>query len=337
MPAFVFFPPTASSFKNNFERGALYGYGHWQPVEPLLFIAGLSYDWLKYPQNFRAPPLAGGESHKERLSPKVGIIWTPARNTTVRSAYAESLGGVSFDQSFQLEPSQIAGFQQTFRSLIPESVSGAISAQRYKTAGVALDQKLPTRTYLGISAEWNRADAKQTVGAYDFVFPNPATLSSVGEQLAFEEKALRLTLNQLLSDEWSLGAQYRLSHADLEDTFPGIPATVPATGGFLRHQHVKATLQQLNLFALYNHPSGFFGQAQGVWNAQDNSGYSPAEPGDEFWQCHVFAGYRFWRRHAEVSVGVLNLTDRDYHLNPLTLYSELPRRRTAVVSLKFNF
>jgi hypothetical protein len=34
---------------------------------------------------------------------------------------------------------------------------------------------------------------------------------------------------------------------------------------------------------------------------------------------------------------LLNLTDRDYHLNPLNLYSELPRERTLAASFKFNF
>jgi hypothetical protein len=36
-------------------------------------------------------------------------------------------------------------------------------------------------------------------------------------------------------------------------------------------------------------------------------------------------------------VGVLNITDQDYRLNPLTLYNELPRERTFVASLKFFF
>jgi len=36
-------------------------------------------------------------------------------------------------------------------------------------------------------------------------------------------------------------------------------------------------------------------------------------------------------------LGVLNLADRDYHLNPLTLYNDLPRERTLVASLKFYF
>jgi len=36
-------------------------------------------------------------------------------------------------------------------------------------------------------------------------------------------------------------------------------------------------------------------------------------------------------------LGLLNLTDRDYHLNPLTLYQELPRHRTLAVQLQINF
>ena len=51
----------------------------------------------------------------------------------------------------------------------------------------------------------------------------------------------------------------------------------------------------------------------------------------------MFAGYRFWQRHAEARIGVLNITDEDYRLNPLTLYSELPRERTFYASFRFYF
>ena len=50
----------------------------------------------------------------------------------------------------------------------------------------------------------------------------------------------------------------------------------------------------------------------------------------------VFGG-RFARRMAEIRLGILNLTDRDYQLNPLNLYSELPRQRAFSASLKLNF
>src|SRR5207245_1683078 len=100
--------------------------------------------------------------------------------------YTRSLSGVSFDQSFQLEPSQIAGFGQTFRSLIPESISGALSAQRFETYGIALDQKFPTRTYVGVSAELLRSRGTQAVGTYEFLFPGLETgVSTTTQSLKF--------------------------------------------------------------------------------------------------------------------------------------------------------
>lgn len=46
-----------------------------------------------------------------------------------------------------------------------------------------------------------------------------------------------------------------------------------------------------------------------------------------------------WARLAELqfSVGLLNITDQDYRLNPLNLRSELPRERTFVARLRFDF
>ena len=38
-----------------------------------------------------------------------------------------------------------------------------------------------------------------------------------------------------------------------------------------------------------------------------------------------------------MQVGVLNFTDQNYQLNPLNLYTELPRQRTFAVNFQFNF
>lgn len=331
------FPAAKTTASTDFQRIAIYGYGHWRPVDPLLLIAGVTYDRVHYPENFRNAPVSNSEARRDRVSPKVGVIWTPLRNTTLRGAYTRSLGGVTFDQSFQLEPSQIAGFNQTFRSLIPESVAGALTAQRFETFGLALDQKFPTRTYIGVSAELLRSDSSQQIGTYEFdLIAPPQVPGSRTERLKFEEKSLTVTINQLLSDEWSLGAQYRLTHAAFDHNFPGISAN-DVDFAFVPEGHEKATLHQLRLFTIFNHPSGFFSQAYAIWSGQSNKGYSPDRPGDDFWQFNAFIGYRFPRRFAEVSVGLLNITDRDYRLNPLTMYTELPRERTAVVALKLNF
>ena len=103
------------------------------------------------------------------------------------------------------------------------------------------------------------------------------------------------------------------------------------------NQDVSATLHQIWLYAIVQHPSGFFAQFDTVWSQQSNRGYTPDIPGDDFWQFNLWGGYRFLQRRGEVRLGLVNISDRDYKLNPLTLYNELPRQRALVVSLKLDF
>ncbi len=333
-----FFAPT-QHVRSDFARLNAYGYYHLQPIEPLTLIAGVSYDHLTYPVNFRYAPLASGEESAGQWSPKLGLIWTPWRNTTLRAAYTQSRGGVAYDQSFQLEPTQVAGFNQAWRSIIPEAVTGANSAPRFEVLGAALDHRFDTGTYLGVNLEWLRSGVHRTVGVYNddstnFVNPIPFVFPAGARQhFDYDERSFTLALNQLVDREWSFGARYRLSHAELQESFPDLVG-VP---GFAARHRREALLHQLQLDAIYTHPSGGFGQAQGVWTAQDNDGYTPARPGDDFWQFNVWVGYRFPRRWAEVRVGLLNVADQDYRLNPLSLTTLMPRERTFVAGLKFNF
>jgi outer membrane receptor protein involved in Fe transport len=148
---------------------------------------------------------------------------------------------------------------------------------------------------------------------------------------------LAFSLNQLIGRDLSLGARYRLIDADLVDNFPTVPHDNIALDNFNPKTDVESVLHQLSLDALYNHPKGLFARFQALWNLQNNHGYEPERPGDDFWQFNVYAGYRFPGRKAQVMLGLLNLTDRDYRLEPLTLYQELPRERTLVVQLQLDF
>jgi len=342
-------PETNTAAKGDLQRISLYAYDTWKIVDPLLVTVGLSYDRLYYPQNFRFPPLSGGQESNDQLSPKVGVIWTPLKGTTLRGAYSRSLGGVSFDQSFQLEPSQVGGFNQAYRSLVPESVGGSIASPYFETFGLAWDQKFPSGTYFGVQAELLTSEADQRLGTFDVSLvevPVPGTDPNLGiteiiqqytpsltrQHLKFYERNLTLTLNQLISDEWSLGARYRLSDANLR-----VDLDIPTSVAPGARQDLEATLHQVDLFALFNHRCGFFSQFDALWTQQSNRHYTPDIPGDDFWQFNVFFGYRFPRRFAEIRVGVLNLTDQNYKLNPLNLHSDLPRDRTFLASLKFSF
>ncbi len=51
----------------------------------------------------------------------------------------------------------------------------------------------------------------------------------------------------------------------------------------------------------------------------------------------VSLGANFNHPSVELTLGVLNLFDTDYRLNPLNVHSELPRGRTLVASLRLNF
>ena len=66
-----------------------------------------------------------------------------------------------------------------------------------------------------------------------------------------------MTLNQLVRDKWSFGAQYRLRNADLDQAFTDVTSVAPFSG-FVPSSHQTATLHQLYLFGKFNHPSGFF-------------------------------------------------------------------------------
>ena len=327
--------PISQQAKVDFERLTAYGYYNWQIFDPLLLSAGVAYDYLRFPVNYRTVPISSGQDSEDQVSPKAGLIYTPWRDSHVRFAYTRSLGGVSFDQSVRLEPSQVAGFNQAFRSLIPESVAGSTSGARDTTYGLALEQNFKTGTYLGVELGLLESDVHQTIGAADLKFvPWPVTSASgTPQNLDYREKDLVVTVNQLLGDCWSLGARYQLSRAELGVVYPEIPDSVTSAN---RIQN-DATLQQLSLFTLFNHPSGFFARGEAVWYSQDNQGYQPALPGDDFWQFNLSAGWRFAHRRAQVQVGVLNLTGQDYRLNPLNLYPDLPRQRTFVASLLFNF
>jgi len=316
---------------------SVYGYHHWSLHRTLLLVGGVSYDHLEFPRNYRFAPLRRGEDENDQISPKGGIIWTPLKGSTVRAGYTRSLGGVSFDQSFRLEPTQVAGFNQAFRSLIPESIAAANANADFETYGLSIEQKFPTATYVGLSLESLNSEVRRTVGIFQTINLPPAARGSARERLDYEERTLVFTLNQLLGDEWALGTRYQLSRAHLDDRYTSITGPASSSTGFGRHMETDGLLHELSLSAIYNHPSGFFARGEAVWRSQDNDGYTPHRAGDDFWQLHIFAGYRFWRRHAEIQIGLLNATDQDYRLNALNLYYEAPRERTFAARLQFNF
>lgn len=318
-------------------RFNVYGYYQWQVTDPLRLTAGVSYDRVEYPLNTDFPPLSPETGTSESIAPKVGLLYEPGRNTWIRAMYSRSLGGLFFDNSVRLEPTQIGGFNQTFRSLIPESVAGLVPGTEFDVYGLGFDHVFSTRTYLGVAGEILKSDGDRLIGALtnSGFLPIPDTPVNTPQSLDFEERTFSINLNQLIGTQWAVGVRYRISRAEMNAEFPEIP--VSAAGVDELNQDVRSLLQHVNLYLIWNHPSGWFCRWESHWYDQNNEGYNPERTVDSFWQQHFFAGYRFPRRRAEIQLGIMNITSQDYRLNPLNLYPSLPRERTFTARLKFNF
>lgn len=340
----VFVPPASfvpqafnQGISANLSRANIYGYYDYQPFKKLVLTAGLSYDHLDYPRNDEIPPVTSQQLNKDQISPKVGFRWQPLEKTTIRGAWTRSLGGLFYDSSVRLEPTEIAGFNQAFRSMLPESVVGLVPGSRFETFDIAVDQEFPTRTYFTAVAQLMKSSGEQGQGYLFHSGPGSTFAGELDDRFDYSARSLTLIANQLVCDEFALGASYTIESARLTDQVPFVPGGLSPGFSPSANSTVKGVLQQAHFYGLYSHPCGFFGKAELVWSAQSNSGYSVNLPGDDFVQVNAFAGYRLPHRRAQFQIGVLNINNRDYQLNPLNLYTELPRQRTMIAEVKFEF
>jgi len=323
--------PTRSATDPELERVSVYAYDQWNVVRGVWLSAGVSYDHLTQPRNFRTAPLTEGTESIDRVLPKLGMTVTPWKGGTLRGAWARSLGGVSFDQSFRLEPVQVAGFSQVYRGLIPEALAGSVAGQEMEMLSVAWDQVFPTRTWLTLSAERLTSEASRDIGGFVYGQGGLEDVTTFRQELEFAENSLALVVGQLVGRDLALTLRYRVAEAELDATHPGLSVG----DDFVRDE--RSVLQQLTLGARYQHPTGFFSSWESVWTHQSNHRDAAWMAGDDFWRHDVWVGWRFLRRKAEVAVGVLNLTDEDYRLYPLNYFGETYRERTAAVTGRFAF
>jgi tetratricopeptide (TPR) repeat protein len=345
--AFNLTDPAPQQSSTPFDRETAYAYYFWQVLDPLQLVGGVAYDRIGFPRNHRFAPIADESHVAEDVLPKAGFQWFPATNTAVRFAFTRSLSGASFDQSFRLEPVQLAGFNQAYRSIIPETLTGANAGARFETFDLAWEHRFPSRTYFGVSGELLLSDFGRWRGAYLWDPFGNVLPSHVVERLDYQEKCLRVTLDQLLGRDWVLGARYQWCHARLEESFPDVPPQV-WNGSFdpnfnqifvSSRSSLRGDLHQVGLQALFNHPSGFFAGTEGVWYGQTAETDSAALPSSSayFWQWHARAGWRSPQRRLEASVAVLNILDEAQGLHPINLHTEPPQRRTLAASLQLNF
>lgn len=315
------------------ERITLYAYHNWELLDDLLLTGGVAHDRLTWPVNFRRSPVASGEVEKHIWLPKAALIYHPHPEFVARVAAARTLGGVSYDESIRLEPTQLAGFSQSFRTLISESLAGSVEAPVYDVLGAGLDFKFPTATYVTVEAGERRQRLERQIGILNVDIAGPTTTpGSTDESLRFRERSAVLTVNQVLAENVFLEGQYRVTDSRLRQDRPSIPALAD----FSRTTISSGSLQQWRAALLLTLPESFFTRAEFSWWEQ-SGGDSLAAVSDAFPQVNLLAGWHFRNRRGDLTVGLLNATGEDYRLSPINYYTELPRERTLYTRLRFNF
>ncbi len=134
-------PPANQDFTVDLERINFYLYDTWHVTPWLSVTGGVTYDRLRYPDNFRSPPINDRQASLEQVSPKAALTVQPWRGATFRGAYGKAIGGASFDESVRLEPTQLNGFLQSYRSLISESLIGSVAGSEYRFYGASFEHR----------------------------------------------------------------------------------------------------------------------------------------------------------------------------------------------------
>jgi tetratricopeptide (TPR) repeat protein len=329
-------PVSVQSLRVSSSSAALYAYDYLRLSDTWEIVGGLNFTHQEIPVNTAIAPVSSDRERQDRVSPKAGIIWSPSPSSSLRASYTKSLAGSGLGQSVRLEPTQVAGLLQTFRDPVPFSLVGELDGADLETSEVLWEGRF-NKTYLSVGGQRLVAERDRRQGLFlsDVNYDLPPTLGLIREEVRFQEDALELSAHQLIGDGWSFGVRYRLGYAELKRSFPEYPGL--GVGGVETSTDWRGWLHTLGLNGLYRHPSGLFARAEGILFVQDRQREGNTAPGDSFWQVNFLAGYRFPKQRAEIGLGVLNILDTDYRLDPINHYADQPRSRTFYARLLINF
>src|SRR6185436_21073794 len=68
-------PPAEARVEEDFQRVSAYVYETAKLPANLRVTAGVTYEHLEQPGNFRHPPISPGTETRERLNPKASVVW----------------------------------------------------------------------------------------------------------------------------------------------------------------------------------------------------------------------------------------------------------------------
>jgi Tfp pilus assembly protein PilF len=262
-----------------------YSYSKQYLLPNLTTVLGVSFDSYNDEQTDR-----------QLLNPKVGVIWNPLKNLTLRSAVFRSLKRpLASNQT--IEPTQIAGFNQFF-----DGNNGTTAWQ----GGFGLDYNPVKSVYFGGEITWR--DGKQPIT--ESTITNGKLTSQLIDQ--GRKESSHIAYFYWVPFEWmSFRSEYRYEKFSREFT-PGIgDSTNPRS---IETQQVPLSL---SLF----HDSGFFAKFSGTYVDQQveivSDNISPGKrlnkEDENFWTFDAAVGYRLPKKIGIISFEVRNLFDNNFN------------------------
>jgi tetratricopeptide (TPR) repeat protein len=253
----------------------LYVYSYFQPVKPLTITVGVSADFLRVT-----------DSDTDQFNPKLGIVWNPVPDTTIRAAAFRTLKRTLITNQ-TLEPTQVAGFNQFY-----DDPNGT-EAWRY---GLGVDQKFLKSLYggaefsyrdlqvpfvdvAGTVPENKKSDWKETLGRAYLYWTPYKWLALKGEYLYEKNErneAFSMGVRNLETNRFPLGIHF--FHPS------GLSAFFRAT-----YYIQKGEFETL-------------AAERGVYVSGD----------DQFWVCDAAISYRLPKRYGFLSAGATNLFNQSF-------------------------
>ncbi len=263
-----------------------YFYSQVKPLENLSLTIGASADFLE------------GSTDVEdcsQFNPKIGVMWSPDPDTTLRAAAFRTLQRPFFSQQNidpSLEPTQVAGFNQFFFSARGDH------AWRY---GVGADRKFSETVYAG-------AEIAYQDGVRRFV-----SVRQPGDVIVerdWEEYFGRAYFCWTPKPWTAISAEYLFERfeRDVAGRFAGVA------------EFEELETHRFPLGVKFFHPRGFSAGIKATYVSQEGrfvvassgSNYSIVPGEDKFWVVDASIGYRLPKRLGLITLEAKNLFDQEF-------------------------
>lgn len=264
------FPGFPSRIEQDVEHTNAYGYGLIRCPRNVTWTLGVSADIYE-----------DASFSVTQVNPKVGVLWNPFPDTTVRAAAFRTLNRTLLGFS-TLEPTQVAGFNQFYDD---------VQATDAWTYGVAVDQKFSDILFGGV--EYSRRELETP------------SITGAGERRdEWLESFVRSYVSWIPADRLALTLEYQFEQFRREGS-PGA------------ENLWRLDTHRVPLGIAFFDPSGFLGRLKVSYVNQ--SGEFPGdfftprvEGSDAFWVLDGSIGFRLPDRWGIVTLEVRNLLDETF-------------------------